>query len=84
MSDELEKAFILVVAAILIIFIGSIIGALLGYVVGWVISLTPLAWHIEKGFEAFGFNVEGILASVGATLGFIGSFFKTVNVKNDK
>lgn len=66
------------VAALMILFtlLGTFFGALTGWIVGWFFTDTILT-----GLAAFG--VKGLtMWQIGATLGFVGGFFKSVQTNN--
>jgi len=68
-----------------LIFVFALLGTAIGAFVGWIISLTPLGGFVESGFEAFGVHASGLLAQIGALLGFISGFIRgTVEVKHEK
>jgi len=71
-------AIILGVVAVFVgaLFFFALLGTMVGAFVGWVVSITPLRTLVEQGFKAFGFNAEGLLPHIGATLGFITGFLR--------
>lgn len=61
------------------VFALCLIGTVIGGLVGWVIQITPvISTWVYLGFEVLGINAQGHLVHIGATLGFIGSFFKSI------
>lgn len=62
-------------AAVIVLFpiLGVLIGALSGWVVGWFFEETILGFLAALGVTGFK------MWQVGASLGFLGSFFKSVN-----
>lgn len=63
------------------LFIVPLLGVLFGALIGFVVSCVPFAaaWVIH-GLGLLGVNVSpSDLVSLGATLGFVGGFFKSVN-----
>lgn len=77
-------AVIVAVALIAIvgIFIMAVFGAAIGAFVGCVVSVTPwLGNAVIAGFATFGI-ADVNLVYVGAALGFIGGFFKSIQVNN--
>ena len=63
--------------ASLLVFLLAIAGAIMGAFTGFCISLVPfLRDWISTGLSIFGFNINGHFVELGATLGFIGGFFR--------
>ena len=83
--EGMKGVMLIIVGALLIVgilFVGAILGALIGAVVGFVVSVTPwLGAAVIAGFATLG--ITGVnLVQVGAALGFIGGFFKSVQYNN--
>ena len=58
--------------------IGTLFGALSGWVVGWFFSETILSFFTELGVTS------SAMWQIGASLGFIGGFFKTIQYNTKK
>ena len=81
MSDIGESVGVAILVAILL-FIGAILGTLIGALIGWVVSMTPLGNLVINGLRLFGVDVSGKLVELGATCGFLGSFFRSSGGKS--
>ena len=77
---EAFEGFLLIIGIALLVvgalFLFALLGTVMGLFTGWVISITPLGSFVEQGFKTFGFNAEGLLPHIGATLGFVGGFIR--------
>ena len=72
--EVIRGCLMVIVTFILMIIASTLFGAFLGWVVGWFFSEPILNF-----FAAFG--VEGLsMWELGACLGFIGSFFKSIAI----
>lgn len=72
----MEKALAGLVAIAAILFFAPLIGVLGGAFVGWVVGLF-FADTIYAFFAAVGINAAGLaMWQIGASLGFIGGFFR--------
>ena len=69
------------IAALVIVLgplLGTLLGAFTGWVVGWFFSETILGF-----FALLGISAKGLaMWHIGASLGFIGGFFKSYHVGN--
>ena len=71
-------AFVVIVGIIAIFFF-AIIGALMGAVTGFILHFVPILGSlVENGLRQIGIQNPD-LASVGAALGFIAGFFKSMH-----
>lgn len=61
--------------AVLVTFLSTLAGAFIGWVVGWLFADTILGFFAALGVTGFK------MWQVGATLGFVGSFFKSSSTK---
>lgn len=66
---------------LVMLFVFPLLHTAMGAFVGWVISLTPLGGWIINGFSYFGVKIDN-LVNLGAMLGFISGFFKSVTTNN--
>ncbi|MEM3399729.1 MAG: hypothetical protein QXP42_02770 [Candidatus Micrarchaeia archaeon] len=67
-----------VLVSILAILLFAIIGALIGAVTGYILQHVPILGPLViKGFELIGVQNPD-LAAIGAMLGFVGGFFKSI------
>ncbi|MEL4072252.1 hypothetical protein WKW50_19105 [Ochrobactrum sp. GPK 3] len=72
----MEKALAGLVAIAAILFFAPLIGVLGGALVGWVVGLF-FAETIHAFLAAVGINAAGLaMWQIGASLGFIGGFFR--------
>jgi len=88
LSDAVAGFLVIVGLALLVVgalFVFALLGTIMGLFTGWVISVTPLGSFVEQGFKTFGFNAEGLLPHIGATLGFVGGFIRgMIQIKHEK
>lgn len=78
--DKLAAGIVVAMIAAFVVFAFAVFGALFGAFAGWAVSMffdAPIKHVLTQGGIV---NVE--LWQVGATAGFIGSFFKTVVSKD--
>ncbi|MBA8851229.1 positive regulator of sigma E activity [Ochrobactrum intermedium] len=72
----MEKLSTIIVTAAAILFFAPLIGVLGGAFVGWVVGLF-FAETIHAFLAAVGINAAGLaMWQIGASLGFIGGFFR--------
>lgn len=68
----------IVIFGIIAMFFFAIIGALIGAITGFILSFTPfLGSLVMDGFAQFGIE-NANLTAIGAMLGFVAGFFKSV------
>jgi hypothetical protein len=65
-------AGVLIVGAI---FLFALLGTIIGLFVGWVVGISPLGPFVTDGLNSFGFHTTGLLAQIGAAIGFISGIF---------
>lgn len=71
-------------AFIAVIFVAPLFGVLAGAFSGWVVSFF-FDETIRDGLMKFGVNLSGMpLWQLGATLGFVGGFFKSHQTNNNR
>jgi len=64
-----------IIAGLVLIFFAPVIGVLIGAFSGWVVGLF-FAETIMTTLAGFGFSASVSMWQLGATLGFIGGFFR--------
>jgi hypothetical protein len=68
----------IVIVGIFAMFLFAILGALVGAITGWIVSIVPfLGDLVREGFAQFGI-ANANLTAIGAMLGFVAGFFKSI------
>lgn len=77
----MEKTIAYIAIALAFIFIAPLLGTLVGAFSGWVVGFF-YSGPILNGLQRAGIDTSGLeLWQVGATLGFVGGFFRVTSSK---